>query len=1035
MSNTNYVSDSNLSHQNTGTAGIFSLRIPDSDDINPSNSHWQPTNDADPDLHANIVRESCSRLANSCEFFSDDALTSKLNEYGPNPFSLLHHNIRGIISSYTEIHSFTEGKGFSIIGLCETFLTEDNKNLYTFPGYHILHKTRPRRRGGGVSLLIRDSLSYLERPDLSGYFTETESIFIELPRTTTSQNKKIIIGELYRPPNLNKAKFIEELELLLHCVDSDEYVCYLMGDFNIDLIRCNEEPHAAEYLSTYYRHCFFPLINRPTRAASGTLLDHIFTNSRLYLSDGHFFSGIVLNDLSDHYPVVHICDMNFSSGKSIESEIEFKLVNEITISAFKEKLMLVDWSDLLLYLDVNLCYNQFIDKLTGIYNESFPTIKRKHTASKKPWITQCLINSIKEKNHLYEMSIRAPCEYNRHKYRRYRNKLNHLLRIAERNYAKEQLLKYNCNLKRQWQIINTLIEKKKQSPLPDSMLVGDGAVPETDTSIIADEMNKFFVNSGAAAVADNPTPIKDPLSYGPVVGDTSSMYIKPVNTIELLQIINELKDSAGGNDGIKPKVIKHVKHELAVPLLHLVNLSLKTGVFPDQLKQAIITPVFKKGSHNLINNYRPISVLNVFSKIFEKVMYRRLMGYLDSINLLYYRQFGFRRGHSTEMAVTEIVSIITRSLNENSSCLGVNMDLSKAFDSIDHGILCKKLHKYGIRHKALEWFQSYLSNRTQQVKYNSALSTQRTVIRGVPQGSNLGPLLFLIYVNDMQYVCTHCEPIMYADDCNIFFKFNRETTNSISTLVNQQLKDLSDWFSCNYLSLNVKKTNFMVFSGKRKVSIGAIMINGVLLEQVNSSNFLGITIDSMLSWKAHIQKTCGKISKSIGVLRKINKNLSKSTMKQLYNSIILPHLNYGITIWGSACPTTINSLYLLQKKSIKIALRLPWRTSTNDLFRDNKILPIHDLYKLFTGVFVFKHLNSLLPSCFREYFVTNAQHHAHHTRSASLYRLPLFHTTTAQRSILYQGPKLWSSIPLTLRQSNSLSSFRYGVKRYLATIQ
>ena len=1014
-----------------GRSGIPSSIMPSTFDL--FTSQWQPTNVVDPDQNVSIFRDFSHQLSDSCAYYSDDSVSEKLLKSFPNAFSLMHYNVRGIISSYTEIESFLASKSITIVGFCETFLRPDNCDLYPFTGYHVVHKPRSNgQRGGGVSLLINEALSFNERNDLSSLLSHAESLFIEIPSKFMKSKKNVIVGEIYRPPNGNKASFVNEIENLLSSISN--YECYLMGDFNIDLMVCDNDADSINYSNCFNRYCFYPLVNRPTRLASATLLDHIFTNSCQFLGDGHFFSAIVLIDLSDHLPIIHAWNTSPMPEKETHSTFKYQLINERSISALKEKLREIDWSDLLLIEDVNVFYERFHNRLSQVYFKHIPVIQKKNKAQHKPWITASLRKSINEKNKLYSQSVKYPCQYSRERYRNYKNRLNHLLRASERNYAREQFQKYSSNLKNQWRVINNLIERKQRPPLPSTMRLNADSDSISNPQLIADEMNSFFVNSGISVIGHNPPSATDPLSLIPDLCDLHMMYAAPSNEREIIKIIESLKNSSAGSDQLKPKVIKEVKSELLKPVLHLVNLSLKSGVFPEKLKEALITPVFKKGCKDLVGNYRPISVLSVFSKILEKIMYKRLLGYLDSTRILYERQFGFRKGRSTEMAVTEAVSIITRALNDKDSILAVNMDLSKAFDTINHDILCKKLGKYGISGNLLKWFVSYLSNRKQSVRYGNTLSSEQVIQCGVPQGSNLGPLLFILYINDLHLISDACDAILYADDCNLFFRFKRSNSN-IDNQINNTLHAFSDWFSCNQLALNTAKTNYMVFSGRRRTQINGITINGTELNQVAQCHFLGLIIDQTLSWKPHVQATCRKLAKSIGILRKISNKLSKALMLQLYNSFVLPYIQYGITLWGASSNASIDSIYVMQKKALKVALCLPLRTSTEELFRNSKIRPVRELYTLYVSLFMYKFHRSQLPTCFDNYFEQNSIHHEHNTRSAGLYRLPLFSTKNCQQSILFKGPKIWSNIPDRIRQSSSLRTFKCRMRVYLADPQ
>jgi len=266
------------------------------------------------------------------------------------------------------------------------------------------------------------------------------------------------------------------------------------------------------------------------------------------------------------------------------------------------------------------------------------------------------------------------------------------------------------------------------------------------------------------------------------------------------------------------------------------------------------------------------------------------------------------------MAITEAVTLITQALHSRDSVIAINMDLSKAFDTIDHNLLCLKLKKYGITDNSLNWFRDYLSNRSQAVSFNGSLSSHQLVKTGVPQGSNLGPLLFILYINDIQKLCHSCDAILYADDCNLLFRFQRNDADIVQR-INATLSRFSDWFSCNHLALNATKTSYMVFNGKRALSVPGVSINGVQLSQVNECNFLGVTLDHFLSWRPHILATSRKIARSIGLLYKLNRHLPRSIMMRLYNSFVLPYLQYGITLWGAAPPTVLESLFILKKKN------------------------------------------------------------------------------------------------------------------------
>ena len=306
----------------------------------------------------------------------------------------------------------------------------------------------------------------------------------------------------------------------------------------------------------------------------------------------------------------------------------------------------------------------------------------------------------------------------------------------------------------------------------------------------------------------NETPVK-----------TFETYRQKWNTIqpENLLTVNKLKDAffslqtnkSPGHDGISFNVIKNCFGPLSTPLLNIFNLSLEKGIFPDELKIARVTPMYKTGDENDFGNYRPISVLPCFSKMLERIMYKRLYNHLSQNRMLYLKQFGFQKSHSAEHVIIQLIDQINSSFGKNNFTLGVFIDLSKAFDTVDHHILISKLENYGVNGNNLRWFQSYLKNRKQYLNFNNKITTLSQITFGVRQGSILGPLLFLIYVNDLNNTSSILDPIMFADDTNLFY--SHKNIHELFAKVNEELEKIGDWFKANKVSLNNKKLSTCFF--------------------------------------------------------------------------------------------------------------------------------------------------------------------------------------------------------------------------------
>ena len=355
--------------------------------------------------------------------------------------------------------------------------------------------------------------------------------------------------------------------------------------------------------------------------------------------------------------------------------------------------------------------------------------------------------------------------------------------------------------------------------------------------LISDKFNEYFTSIGPKLAEHIPQVAENPIDY--MRGShTNSIFLVPVTTGEINRIIDQFKNCGSGWDNIKPSIIKQTCSTMLEPLCYIFNMSFSKGCVPNQLKIAKVTPVFKNGDPSLIHNYRPISVLPVFSKIYERLMYNRLMDYVTKNNILSKYQFGFRKGYSTDMALTILIDKITSAMDKGEHIIGLFVDLAKAFDTVNHTILLKKLTHYGIRGTALQWIHSYLSERQQSVKFNGNNSTHRNITCGVPQGSILGPLLFFLYINDLSAVSDITFPIMFADDTNLFIQ--GKDPNEMELKLTNEIAKLTNWLKANKLSLNINKTHTVNFSKSHNIRTrqNNIIIDGKAIETVNYTKFL-----------------------------------------------------------------------------------------------------------------------------------------------------------------------------------------------------
>ena len=450
----------------------------------------------------------------------------------------------------------------------------------------------------------------------------------------------------------------------------------------------------------------------------------------------------------------------------------------------------------------HLCtaYSKFRESFSYHYNKYIPKVEYKFRIEKyKPWISACLLKSIKHKHELYIQSLNG--DIDKRIYTVYKNKLNHLLRISKRRYYIDLMEQNKNNLAKSWKIIKQIINKRKNNATSNSQFIHDGKLIENSHDI-ANSFNDFFINVGPTLAQKIPQTNKNAREYLPVPM-LKSLFLSPVTEQEVMSLITMLKHTSPGWDEVDSRVIKEVAIEISEPLTYIIDRSIITGQIPSELKLAKVTPIFKAGDAKIFSNYRPVSVLPIFSKLLERAIYKRLITFLNENKILYDYQFDFREAYSTELALTLFLDKVTNALENKEFVIGIFLDLSKAFDTINLKILLKKLESYGIRGIALTWFRNYISNRSQYVIYNGKCSAHQTLKCGVPQGSILGPLLFLLYINDLHLVSDKLFSLLFADDTT--FLITGKNPNQVNDILNNEMGKISQWFKVNQLSVNFKK--------------------------------------------------------------------------------------------------------------------------------------------------------------------------------------------------------------------------------------
>ena len=504
----------------------------------------------------------------------------------------------------------------------------------------------------------------------------------------------------------------------------------------------------------------------------------------------------------------------------------------------------------------------------------------------------------------------------------------------------------------------------------------------------------------------------------------------PIISAEVENAISNLK-SSGSIFSFSSAVLEETKGIISNVLSYIFNLCVTQGYFPEELKIGRITPIFKKGSKTLINNYRPVCNLSPFSKIFEKIVHNRMIEFITKNKIFSNSQFGFRKGMGTDSALIDFTDFIYKGLLKRHNVGSIFMDLSKAFDVMDHNILESKLEHYGFRGKFLEFLMSFIRNRKYFVHVNGFNSTTKTVNIGVPQGSTLGPLFFLLFINDMENCSKILKFIQFADDTTLLF--SSSNIDQLNEILETEGNKVVMWLKANKLIINLTKTNCMLFSNKQGDPQIRIKLDDTHLEALSETTFLGVVIDNKLTWKYHIKHISNKISKSIAILRILRFSFPKHILRMIYMSLIFSHINYCNIIWGSACNSTLEPLFRLQKKAIRLISNSHYLEHTAPIFNSLKILTLHQVFKLNCLLFIYKCTKEHKFPNFINRIRRNRDFHDHNTRNNDHFRVPSGRLSIFRDAYLVQGLTLWNSLDPTILNCNNIIKLKNNVKKTFFT--
>ena len=861
------------------------------------------------------------------------------------------------------------------------------QKTYKLPGYgKFEYITRDKdgppnpNCGGGVGLFIDSKYKDYEILTEESVFKPHiyESIWVKI-KIKNGRDK--IIGNVYRPNTAPLANLQHAIEIHNQIIDKIQNnrlhancEIQIVSDFNVNMLNFETHGLTNDYINSLISKSFLPLITLPTRIKhlSATLIDHIWTNKVCT----KYKTGIIINSLSDHFPVFYIED-----AKQPKSNLPDKITRKInaeTIPSFCKLLKSTQWTTVTNESKPKVAFDNFFSIMNAARDVSFPEIKVRQKPQNFihcPWMSKGLIVSQKRKEKLFAKKIKNPSDINKQKFKIYNTLYNKLRRAAKKLYYDKQFKIFTRNAKKTWSVIREIIgSKKEKDQIPD--FFKDNGQIIRDYLEIANGFNCFFSQVGPKLASE--IELSD-IPFDSYLSDTNPVNFEfsKISETDILKICRQLKPKlSSGTDFISNKLLQHIAPIIITPLHYLINLSLESGYIPRELKIAKIVPVFKDGDCHNYTNYRPISLLNSFAKLLEKIVSRQLVGFLNTHNIIYQHQYGFRANHNTSQPVLHFSDKIYNALNQNppAKTLSIFIDLKKAFDTVDHKILLKKMEHYGVRGTSNVWFTNYLSKREQFVSINGVDSDVVEMVCGVPQGSVLGPLLFLLYINDLPNA-TDFLTLLFADDTT--FQYSGANLDILFEKCNSELEKASIWFRANKLTLNVKKTKFMLFS-ERNAQVNLqylnLKIGDKIVEQVGTNckekyfKFVGHVLDDKFTWVGHVEHMCKKLASANFAINSTKNFLPLKIRKTLYYSLFDSHLNVGNLLWGCADNKMLNKVENLQKRCIRNVGLKKFKAHTEPIFKNLEILKLSDKLAYCKSVFMHQYRNEKLPVSFSGLF-------------------------------------------------------------------
>lgn len=938
---------------------------------------------------------------------------------------MVYLNIQSLPSHLDQLVSDVVCYRPSCILLSEARVTADIEDFeLTIPGYSLVRCDSDSRHTGGVVIYVRESLNYGIVKNIA---VQKSYWFLMIKLKLYAEN--LMIACLYRSPGCSASEFIDCCETLFEDIFKDTNKCIIVGDFNLGFRKLNDV-NVKKLKNIITNLGVEQLVRSDTRTTqeSSSLIDYVLTNRYGVVCDTYDVPKI-----TDHCIIT--VSANCLTCKEQVVTKTFRNFSQQRLDVLNRQLIDVNWQ--MNSSNIDVLYDDIHDNVTSCIDTLAPIKLVSVNSGCLPWYDAEVRGLTRDRDRYYRL-FRASLGIEQRDlywnlYKKLRNQVVNLLRYKKSNYYRGKIQSCLNNSKRMWQTLKTLV-KPVNGLLPSEIEWCSGqavTVARTDEQK-ADMFNNYFIDSILNIGSSVPAAAGwSPLDLPRI--DCKFCRFKPLSLSELRGIVKKLNNKCS-SDVLNNRVLKSIFGVVGHVMLNFVNTSLETGKFPDKLKVGSVVPIPKVCNPSQVDEFRPVNTLPTLEKILEMSVYSQLCGYVDRSQILMEYQSGFRSRHSCETALQVTISGWKLNVDNNKYTVAVFLDFKRAFETVDVDILIEKLKYYGLSGTVLRWFESYLTGRRQRTRVNGVYSQERDVLTGVPQGSVLGPLLFILYLNDFKYI----------QDCEFLSLFADDTLLAVSDLslegalgkMNVLLQHVSEYLNINKLHLNVQKTKAMIITTKYKYcqidkeSLN-LKINNQSIEIVEEIKYLGFIVDNILSLKSQFTYVHKKISKKLFFFSRIRSSFNLDTALLVYKTIVQPHFDYCASLLYLLDAESVLSLQRLQNRAMRIILKCNRYAPIKLMLNTFNWLSVKDRFFYFSMIFIFKIIKGLAPSYFSQFISYNRELHDHFTRRANDFYVTKKKYSKTMNSIFHKGLCEFNMLPVSLVNCNSLREFKPLLFRYL----